>query len=120
MQKTFFYSLALFLTPFIASAAQQDAQGFMTNFLLFINGTLIPFVLGIAFLLFAINAIRFFVVGGSSEEGKEKAKALAAYSLSAFVLILTFWGIINLLTSSVGFSGAAQPEQDYVKFKTTP
>ena len=79
----------------------------------FSNNTLIPFLLGLAFLFVVINAIRFFVIGGAEAPSQEKAKALAIYGVAAFVVIVIFWGVVNLLSSSLGFTGKKMPTPDY-------
>lgn len=68
----------------------------------FFDTYLIPFLLGIAFVIFVFNAIRFFVVKGATEEGRENAKNLALYSLGVFIFIFSFWGIINIFTDGLG------------------
>ncbi|MCB9815129.1 hypothetical protein H6785_00895 [Candidatus Nomurabacteria bacterium] len=103
---------SLLLLPVITHA--ESLQTFFTNFIQFLSNIVIPFLLGIAFLFFVINAFRFFIYGGDNEEDQTKAKTLAIYSISAFILIITFWGIINLLVSSLGFGGVDQPPSDYV------
>lgn len=113
MRKTTTAVITLALFPLVASA--QSVQEFLTNFMLFSSNYVIPFLIGIAFVFFVFNAIRFFVIGGSNEEGKEKAKALAIYGVSAFVLIIIFWGIINLLTSSLGLDDSEVPVSDYMQ-----
>jgi len=93
----------LLLVPLVSLAATTGSlQGLIVGTLGFINSILIPFVLGIAFLIFVINAIRFFVIGGSTDEGRENAKSLALYSIGAFVFILAFWGLINLIANGIG------------------
>ena len=79
-------------------------EQYVINFVTFVNNTVIPFLLGIAFLFFVVNAVRFFVVGGANPETKEKARSLAVYGVLAFVLVMTFWGITALLTSSLGLN----------------
>lgn len=99
------YSLAgtLFFLPLVSFAQSTGSvQGLIAGTIGFINEILIPFVLGIAFLFFVINAVRFFIVGGSSDEGKENAKSLAIYSIGTFVFILAFWGLINVIASGIG------------------
>jgi heme A synthase len=64
----------------------------------------IPLVLGIAFLIFLINAVRFFIIGSNSTEGQENARNLALYGVGAFVLILSLWGIVNLLAGGFGLN----------------
>lgn len=105
-------ALSLFLfTPFVASA--QSVQTILPNLVSFLNSTIVPFLLGIAFLFFVINAIRFFVIGGSNEQDRDKAKSLAIYSMAAFVFIIIFWGLINILSSSIGLDKGTQPKSDY-------
>lgn len=116
MNKLSFVVITLLL-PLVSHA--QDVQSFLENFLLFLNNSVIPFLIGVAFLFFTYNAIRFFVLEGSSEEGRGKAKTLAIYGVAAFVLIITFWGIINLLTSSIGLDDCDAPQSDYYLQKFT-
>jgi len=51
---------------------------------------------------------QYFIVGGASDDQKEKGKNLAIYSVLAFVLVIVFWGIINLIAGTIGLGGAAQ------------
>jgi hypothetical protein len=111
----YIFLTVLLVLPTVVSAQALSAQGFIKNFLIFSNTVLIPFLLGIAFLFFAFNAIRFFVVGGSNDDGRENARNLAIYSVLAFVIIVVFWGIVNLLAGSLGFAGKNLPTPDYLE-----
>ena len=105
--------VSILLAPSISHA--QSLQDFIPGFVEFISGTLVAFMLGIAFLIFVINTIRFFVIGGSTEEGQDKAKALMTWSVIAFTLIIAFWGIINLLSGVLGdLGGGNAPCGDYM------
>lgn len=103
----------LAITPYSAHA--QGINAMLTNFTLFIDGVLIPFLFGITFLIFVINAVRFFVLQSSNEDGRDKAKSLVTYSILAFVFLIIFWGIINLLSGSLGLDGCDAPASDYQK-----
>lgn len=105
----------LLALPFLASAQGLSAQGFIASFLIFANTVLIPFLLGIAFLFFIFNVIRFFVAGGGNEDDRTKAKDLAIYGVLAFVIMVVFWGIVNLLAGSLGFAGKNVPTPDYLE-----
>lgn len=105
----------LLLAPAVTHA--QTVQTLFSGIGEFLNGIVIPFLLGIAFLFFIINVIRFFVLQGHSQDGREKAKNLTIYSIAAFVLIIIFWGIVNMLASSIGLEGKNQPQSDYVTAK---
>ncbi len=131
MKRISLVALSFILLPlltFAQTAAPTTSgtglQNFFKNLLTFINNALIPSILGLAFLFFIINVIRYFVIGGAEEEGRENAKNLALYSVLAFVTIIVFWGIVNLLSSSLVSLGIDKtvPTSDYVdkNSKTTP
>ncbi|MFT7644840.1 MAG: hypothetical protein ACI9BF_000501 [Candidatus Paceibacteria bacterium] len=123
MNKATLASVLFFSLPLIASAA-ETLQSFLPNFLIFLNNIVIPFLIGIAFLFFVINAVRFFILGSTSVSGtgdskktvqgdRSKARALAVYGVATFVFIIIFWGIVNMLTTSIGLDGVSQPVPDY-------
>jgi hypothetical protein len=91
----------------------QNLDTFIVNTLTFINTAVIPFILGIAFFLLVINVVRYFIIGAGNNDSREKAKSLALYSTLAFVLIVIFWGLVNLLASSIGLDGRDMPGPDY-------
>jgi uncharacterized membrane protein len=80
----------------------------------FLSYVVIPFLLGIAFLIFVINVIRYFVIGGGEEDNHSKAKAQIVYSLAAFILIFIFWGVVEMLTISLGLDANPPPCPDYL------
>jgi hypothetical protein len=86
---------------------------FIVNLTQFLSTTVVPFLLGIAFLLFVVNAVRFFILGAGEQETREKAKSLALYSVLAMVFIVAFWGIINILTGGLNLAGVNPPCTDY-------
>jgi hypothetical protein len=85
----------------------MNLQTYIATFISFLNGIVIPFMLGMAFLVFVINVFRFFILGGANPDSQEKAKQLAVYGVGAFVFIIIFWGVVGLLTSSFGLAGLA-------------
>jgi succinate dehydrogenase/fumarate reductase cytochrome b subunit len=95
-------AFALILFPTVTYA--QSVQELLTGVMGFITVVLIPFILGVAFLVFAVNAVRFFVIGGDNTESQENAKSLALYGIGAFVIILSLWGIVNLIANGIGLN----------------
>lgn len=118
MRNLFIFPVLLFCVPLLASA--QSLQTFLTTFVVFLNTVIIPFLFGAAFLFFAINVVRYFVLGSTSEDGREKAKYLAIYSILAFVILIVFWGVINLLVDSTDLGGWNQPTPDYIEQRNGP
>lgn len=98
--------------PFAFAAAQIATSGgggqfekLLKNILNFTNTVLIPFIIGIGFLVFVYGMFKYFIAGGADEEKRESGKQMMIYATLGFVLIIVFWGIVNLLTSSTGLQG---------------
>ena len=101
-----------FLMPVVASAQLATSGGgggafeeLLRNILLFVNNVLIPFIIGIGFLFFVWGMFQYFIAGGANEESREKGKNLMIYATTGFVVIIIFFGVINLLTNSTGLEG---------------
>ena len=103
---------AVLLTPVFAFAQGiadgADAgpfQDLLQNILVFTNTVLIPFIIGIGFLVFVWGMFKYFIVGGANDDAKEQGKSLMIYATLGFLLIIVFWGVVNLLTASTGLQG---------------
>lgn len=105
------------LSPNLAYAQDANLETLLKGIVGFTNSTLIIFLFGIAFLIFIINVVRYFVINGENEDGRENAKNLAIYSVAAFVFLIIFWGIVNLLSTSSGLEGEKQSCPDYLARK---
>lgn len=106
------YFIALALLPLTSFAQITSPQGggggvevVMRNILNFTNSALIPFIIGIGFLCFVWGMFQYFIAGGANDESKEKGKALMINATIGFVVIIVFFGIVNMLTSSTGLEG---------------
>jgi len=103
---------AVLLTPVLVfaqgiadGATAGPFQDLLENILVFTNNVLIPFIIGIGFLVFVWGMFRYFIVGGANEDAKEEGKSLMIYATLGFLLIIVFWGVVNLLTASTGLQG---------------
>jgi uncharacterized membrane protein YidH (DUF202 family) len=110
MNKKIIGLCSLFFAPALASAQGFDPSGgafgtLLANILIFVNEVLIPFIIGIGFLAFVWGMFKFFILGGADEEKKEQGKSLMIWATIGFVLIIIFFGVVNLLTESTGLSG---------------
>ncbi len=100
-------STGLLVAPLAhAQIASQGGDGgefeqLLINILEFTNDILIPFIIGIGFLVFVWGMFKYFIAGGADEGKREEGKSLMIYATLGFVLIIVFWGIVNLLTSSL-------------------
>lgn len=114
------YSAFLILILGVDTASAQavssySLQGYLIAILRFINIVLIPFLFSIALLFFLVNAARYFIIKGDDDGERAKAKSLALYGIGAFVILVSFWGIINMFVSGLGFDEDAPICPDYLQ-----
>ena len=108
---TFITGLLVTFMPFLAHAQIANSadggqfEDLLINIVLFINNVLIPFIIGIGFLVFVWGIFLYFIAGGANEESKEKGKSLMIFGIAGFVIIIIFFGIVNLITESTGLDG---------------
>jgi len=107
---TFITSATVFAFPFLVSAQTLTLTGSnltagMREILNFVNTILIPFIIGIAFLFFVWGIIQYFVIGGANEDARKNGRNLMIYATLGFVIIIVFWGLINLLVGGLGLQG---------------
>ncbi len=104
------FALTAPFAPFVALAqnpappANFGVIGNTTGFVIsFLNGYIIPLLIAVAFLAFIWGMFTYFIRGGASEEGRQQGKQLAVYAVAGFVLIVSLWGIVNVIAGGMGF-----------------
>ena len=104
------------LAPFYAHAATNNSiQALLGNVSLFISEVLIPVLFSIAFLFFLVNMVKYFIIGGASEEDRAKGKKNVLYSLIAFVFLISIWSIVTLLVNGLGIQNNDAICPDYLQ-----
>ncbi len=106
--------LSLFVLAGLVAAAPAYAADFLGGgsggeigdsldaILQFIDDVVIPFILSIGFLVFVWGMFKYFIQGGANDEAKESGKSLIMYAIAGYVVILAFWGIVNILSNGLG------------------
>jgi len=90
------------MTPLFALAQFGGINTFIDNILIFINGTLIPLVFAIALLVFLYGVFQYFILGGGDTEKQESGRQLMLYAIVGFVVMVSIFGIVNLIAGGLG------------------
>ena len=101
--------LAAFAVPLVSLAAVNnlsDAGSFVINT---INNIIVPVLFAVAFIVFLWGAFDTFILGANSEEVKEKGKNLMLWGLIGFFVMVSIWGLVNILTGTVSFGNNTGP-----------
>ncbi len=99
-------TLVAFVLPLISLAATsianvKDVGTFVIDT---INNVLVPVLFAVAFIIFVWGAFQTFIVGSGSEDVKEKGKSLMLWGLIGFFVMMSVWGLVNILTGTVGLN----------------
>ena len=94
----------LALAPVVALAQFGGINDFLGNVILFINDVLVPLVFAVALLVFLWGVFNYFILGGGDESKREQGRSLMLYAIIGFVLMITIFGIVNLISSGLGLN----------------
>ena len=96
-------ALAAYAAPLVSLAALSnisDVGAFIINT---INNVFVPVIFAIAFIVFVWGAFQTFIIGAGDTDVKEKGKNLMLWGLIGFFVMVSVWGLVNILTGSVSF-----------------
>lgn len=102
-------ALATFALPLVSFAAINnisDAGSFIINT---INNIIVPVLFAIAFIVFLWGAFETFILGATSDDVKERGKNLMLWGLIGFFVMVSVWGLVNILTGTISFGNNAGP-----------
>lgn len=91
-------SFLLFFVPLVVVAQPKDFSDFAGTLVRYINGitaVLVTFAIAVYFWGLATN------VGKTDEDSLQKFRRHLTWGLATIFVIFAFWGIINLLKSSI-------------------
>lgn len=108
--KKFAYAASAFLLPLIAGAQGKDVndiQDVGELIIELINGVAVPVVFALAFIVFIWGVFQYFVQGGQDEEKRDAGKNLMLYGLIGFFIMVSVWGLVNILVGTVDLNDKA-------------
>ncbi len=102
--KKFLGSLALLLLPGLLFAQALDLSNgdFLTGISSFIN-KLIPFVIGVAVLVFIFGLLRYVTAGGDPDKIKEARNTIILGIVIIFIMT-SVWGLVRILSNTIGLN----------------
>lgn len=90
--------------PLLAAAQVRnitDAANLITGI---INGVLVPLIFAIAFVVFIWGVFTYFIASGDNDEKRENGKKLMLYGIVGFFLMVSVWGLVNILLGTVNLN----------------
>lgn len=81
----------------------------VNDLLTFLDVTVVPVIFAIAFLIFIWGVFQYFIAGAASEEKRDQGKQFVMWGLIGFVVMVSVWGLVNLLANTLGFNRDTRP-----------
>ncbi|MBU6214930.1 hypothetical protein KGM48_03810 [Patescibacteria group bacterium] len=94
-------ALAVFALPLVTSAAVSNISDVGSLIINTINNIFVPVLFAVAFIVFLWGAFNTFILGANSEDVKEKGKSLMLWGLIGFFVMVSVWGLVNILTGTI-------------------
>jgi len=89
----------LALSPIIVFAEQKNLST-LVNLILKYFQSAIYLIIGLAVVMFVWNVFRYFIANGD-EANKTEAGKYVMWSVIGFFVVLSFWGIVNILINTL-------------------
>ena len=70
-----------------------------------INGVLVPVLFAIVFIVFLWGVAKAYIISRGNEAEVKKGHALMLWGLIGFAVMLSVWGLVNIVDSTFGLSG---------------
>ena len=124
---------ATLFTPFLASAAgiagglDSNGNWFVSMFsgngggctasicsvantiLYLINGVAVPVLFAVAFIVFLWGVAQAYIFSHGDTERVGQGHRLILWGLIGFAVMISLWGLVNVVTNTFGLSGYAAP-----------
>jgi Type IV secretion system pilin len=67
-----------------------------------INTLVIPVIIALAFVAFVWGVVNYFFINGEDEGSREEGKQFILYGVLGLAVLLSVWGLVNMLLSTLG------------------
>lgn len=75
----------------------------MVSIVSLINTVLIPIIFAISFVAFLYFVFKYFILGATNEAERKKGLPYVLWSLLALFVMISVWGLVQLLLNTFGF-----------------
>jgi heme/copper-type cytochrome/quinol oxidase subunit 4 len=72
-----------------------------------LNKVVVPVIFALAFLVFIFGVVKFFFLSSDNEKGRESGRAFMFWGILGIAMLLSVWGFVSLLLSTLGISPSA-------------
>lgn len=83
--------------------------GIANTILYIINNILVPLLFAIAFIVFLYGIYKAYIYSAGDPEEVAKGHKLVLWGLIAFAVMISIWGLVNVVANTFGLNGVLGP-----------
>tara|TARA_B100000745_G_scaffold107052_1_gene68510 strand:- start:1797 stop:2216 length:420 start_codon:yes stop_codon:yes gene_type:complete len=102
--------VVVFVPNIVSAGYFGQVDDFFTRATGFIDNILIPLVFTVALLVFLYGMFNYFIVQGDNEQSREVGRHLMLWSVIGFVVMVSIWGIVNMIAGGLFGSDNRAPD----------
>ena len=87
-----------------------DICGIAANILFIINSVLVPVLFALAFIMFIYGVALKYVFSHGNSEKVEEGHRLILWGVVGFVVMISLWGLVHVVSNTFGLEGAYRPD----------
>ncbi|MEK7114223.1 MAG: pilin [Patescibacteria group bacterium] len=95
------------------SVNQQWAIYYKDTIVWAVNWVLVPVLMAIAFIVFLWGIFKYFIWGAENESEKAEGRKFAMWGIIGFVIIMSVWGIVNIVKDTLVPTTAGSTRPNY-------
>ncbi len=107
-------SLVSILAPAIAFAQTRSNLSSLVALVMGYLNQALFLIMGVAMVMFVFYVVKYFMKPGTD---RAEAGSYILYSVIGFFVILSFWGIVNILQNTFGLGNANNAPQSWSNFQ---
>ncbi len=92
-----------------STGTASGTLGGLINQVITLINLLVPLVFAIAFIVFLFGVFQYFIAGAGNDEKRKEGRNFIMYALIGFVVMVSVWGLVNLLSGSFTFGSSTRP-----------
>lgn len=96
-------TLVALVFPLVSFAALNNISDVGSLIINTINNVLVPVLFAVAFIVFLWGAFKTFILGATDDTAKTDGKNLMLWGLIGFFVMVSIWGLVNILTGTISF-----------------
>lgn len=125
MKKTvFIITIAVLALPLLAAAQKgidiTQITPYSDKIIYVVNYMLVPVLMALAFIVFLWGVFKYFILGSADEKNRAEGRQFVLWGIVGFVIILSLWGIVNLVMGTFGLSVGKAPAFPTIGGSTAP